>query len=113
MKSDKTSSRGLFVALMALIALGVLVSLARHGLVDLARLRAQRDAIETEYQSLMERNQSLMGQIRRLKHDPAVVEELARRELGLAKPGELVYCFRPQADEGERALTRDRSGSGP
>jgi len=56
----------------------------------LAGLRAQR-----EYESVMDdvihlrlENQQLREQARRLREDPAAIEEAARRDLGLVRAGE-------------------------
>ena len=43
---------------------------------------------------MRERNDELTDEIRRLREDPAAVEELAREELGLMKDGELLIILR-------------------
>jgi cell division protein FtsB len=39
-------------------------------------------------------NAALREEIRRLNDDPATIEEIARRELGLIRPGEKVFIVR-------------------
>ena len=39
-------------------------------------------------------NARLRAQVARLKSDPAAIEDLARRNLGLIKPGEKVFIIR-------------------
>ncbi len=97
MNDDGRGSTGLLIALVAIIALGAFVTLARHGLVDLVRLSAERDALQEEKATINRRNQELLAEIERLKTDPQAVEAVAREELGLAKPGELIYRFDSRA----------------
>jgi cell division protein FtsB len=52
-----------------------------------ARLSAQVDAARAE-------NARLRNEIRRLTNDPAAIEEIARRELGLIRPGERLFIIR-------------------
>lgn len=42
------------------------------------------------------RNAVLREQVRRLKQDPEAIEEAARRQLGLMKPGEKLFIIRDQ-----------------
>ena len=62
----------------------------------LALLKANRDfhAIEDALQKARRQNADLREQARRLREDPAAIEELARRELGLIKPGEKLFIIR-------------------
>ena len=39
-------------------------------------------------------NQRLREQARRYREDPATIEELARKDLGLIKPGEKLFIIR-------------------
>jgi cell division protein FtsB len=58
----------------------------------LAKLRAHREsaALKAELDQLHDENLRLAEQADRLKHDPNAIEEAARRDLGLMKPGEVV-----------------------
>ena len=64
-----------------------------------ATLRAEREHAEVEaaLTRLRMENQRLREESRRLREDPAALEEAARRDLGLARPGEtLVVVKKPQ-----------------
>ena len=54
------------------------------------RIAVQQAAID----EMTTRNDALTEEIRRLREDPAAVEELAREELGLIKDGELLIILR-------------------
>ncbi len=62
----------------------------------LALLKARRDfhAVEQALLRAQRENADLREQARRLREDPAAIEELARRELGLIKPGEKLFIIR-------------------
>ncbi|MBI4471910.1 MAG: septum formation initiator family protein [Acidobacteria bacterium] len=47
-------------------------------------------AIEKEIAAIESENKKLTGEIRALRSDPATIEKLAREELKLVKPGEVV-----------------------
>jgi cell division protein FtsB len=58
----------------------------------LANLRARREceALHAELTQLQDDNLRLAEQAERLKHDPNAIEEAARGNLGLMKPGEIL-----------------------
>jgi cell division protein FtsB len=62
----------------------------------LAMLRAQReyDIAAAAVNRLRSENARLREEARRLREDPAAIEEIARRELGLIKPGEKVFIIK-------------------
>jgi cell division protein FtsB len=67
----------------------------------LAVLRAGRDfrALAIQIDQLRAQNKSLRETARRLREDPATIESLARRELGLMRPGEKVFIIRDAAPQ--------------
>jgi cell division protein FtsB len=62
----------------------------------LALLEAGRDfhAVEQALHRARRDNARLREEARRLREDPAAIEELARRELGLIRPGETLFIIR-------------------
>jgi len=67
----------------------------------LAMLRVRREYRELAATVARDRaeNARLGEQARRLREDPAAVEEVARRELGLIKPGEKVFIIKDRAPD--------------
>ncbi len=61
----------------------------------LAMMRARRDyaRLSAEVARQKEENARLREQVRRLNEDPATIEDLARRQLGLIRPGEKVFII--------------------
>lgn len=62
----------------------------------LALLEARRDyaALERSLARARAENAELRETARRLREDPAAIEEAARRELGLIKPGEVLFIIK-------------------
>lgn len=62
----------------------------------LAQRRATRDfdALTRALDLKRIENARLQEEVRRLKDDPSAIEELARRELGLIRPGEKVFIVK-------------------
>ena len=85
------------VGLLVLLILGFTV-FGRRGLMDLVRARHQAEALKAETTRIRDENAHLSEEIRLLQTDPAYVERLAREELGMVKPGELVFQFAETKD---------------
>jgi cell division protein FtsB len=64
------------------------------GLMALLKARREYAAVEQALQRSRHGNAMLREQARRLREDPTAIEELARRELGLIKPGETLFIIR-------------------
>jgi cell division protein FtsB len=62
----------------------------------LATIKAQREyaAVERQVNALREENQRLLLNVHRLKDDPSAIEEEARRDLGLIRPGETLVIIK-------------------
>ena len=63
------------------------------GLLQVYRLRRELKEIESANMELRQENERLRGEIDNLRTNKKYIEELARRELGLVKKGEIVYQF--------------------
>ena len=60
------------------------------------RRRAQRSyaAAAQELQAVRKENAGLREQVRRLQSDPETIESVAREDLGLIRPGEILFVIR-------------------
>ena len=87
--------RGWFLALLALAALlcGLQAKLwwGEGGLREARALRAKVAEQRAENERLKQRNDALAAEVEDLKSGEAAVEERARSELGMVKPGETFY----------------------
>jgi len=87
-----TGGQVLTAVLVATI-LGVSASLL-HGAGQLRQLRVERQQFGEQTVLLLKQNRALRDEAARLKQDDLYLEGLARRELGLVRPNEVVYHFR-------------------
>src|SRR5262249_32978515 len=65
-----------------------------RGLVATLRARREFEALSAEIDRQRGENARLREDVRRLTEDPQAIEEVARRELGLIKPGEKVFIVK-------------------
>jgi len=65
-----------------------------RGLLAMLRARQEYEALAATITQLRSDNARLRDQARRLREDPAAIEEVARRELGLIRPGETVFIIK-------------------
>jgi len=63
------------------------------GLLQVYRLKRELKEIERVNRELQQENERLRAEINNLRTNKKYIEELARRELGLVKKGEIVYQF--------------------
>jgi len=71
----------------------LLTIFGQRGLVEVYSLKHKISATSEEISSYEQKNKELLERIDKLKHDPFTIEQIAREELGLVRPGETVYEF--------------------
>ena len=86
--------RHLRLAILFLLVLVVASVLGNRSLLRLYQMHQDRTALQREIEQLTAANAALADEVRSLRTDPARAEAIAREDLGLVKPGELVYEFR-------------------
>jgi len=89
--------RHLRLAILFLLVLVVASVMGNRSLLRLYQMHRERAAVEREIDQLTAANAALAEEVRNLRTDPARAEAIAREELGLVRPGDLVYEFRPTA----------------
>jgi cell division protein FtsB len=85
--------------LLVFVASIVLVDglVGERGLLAMLRARHEYDELSASISRERANNSRLREEARRLNDDPSAIEEIARRELGLIKPGEKVFIVRDAA----------------
>ena len=64
------------------------------GFIAMMKARQQYRALEQSLGQARAENAQLREEARRLREDPVAIEEIARRELGLIKPGEKLFIIK-------------------
>ncbi len=65
-----------------------------NGMLATMKARKQAQTIQRQLNALREDNQRLKVEMTRLKNDPSAVEEEARKNLGLIRPGETLVVIK-------------------
>ena len=63
------------------------------GLRTLLRLRHDRHDLRLEIDSLDQENTRLENEIKALQTDPTAIEHLAREQMRMARPGEIIFAW--------------------
>ena len=96
--------RALAVILALSVSFVVIDAFAgERGLAALIRARQDNARLAAEVAAKQDENGRLSEQARRLRGaDPTAIEEIARRELGLIKPGERLFIIRDVTPAGQQ-----------
>lgn len=78
-----------------LLALAILFLFAHdifgtHGFLAMRRTQKEIERLRTDLTKLNDDNRQLSDQMKALRSDPKLIEKIARDELGLARPGEVI-----------------------
>jgi len=79
-------------AVVVLIA-GALVVYGSTGAVRVWQMKREIQVVERDLAALRAQTQKLAATVERLRNDPDAIEELAREELGMTRPGETILKF--------------------
>ncbi len=93
--------RYLLLTLVLFLILGSVAFFGERGILHLLRLKKELVRIKEENTQMEKENQTLKEEVRRLKQEKSYIEEIARKELGLVKEGEILYRFEPPKKEKE------------
>jgi cell division protein FtsB len=95
---------GLFI-----LSLLVLSLLGERGAFHLWRLRGEKAKLDEENYRLQKENETLRQRISMLRNDNFYLEKLAREDLNLVRPGEIIYRF-PSSSEPKKSSDENVSG---
>ena len=96
----KTQNILISIAILLLLALFFFIIVSEHGLADLIFLKQERRKLVEKSEQLTRENISIGIEIDRLKHDPAYIENIARKELGMIGVDEVI--LKPQSHPGQK-----------
>ncbi|HUL15150.1 MAG TPA: septum formation initiator family protein [Terriglobales bacterium] len=84
-------------AILAVLVVALLVHdvFGTHGFLAMQRTKKEMEQVQTDLDRLNKENQQLAEDVKALKTDPHKIESIARSELGLAKPGEVIIKIPP------------------
>ncbi|MFN8063037.1 MAG: septum formation initiator family protein [Vicinamibacterales bacterium] len=82
-----------YAGLLAISLIAANGLIGEKGLVESWRARSEHAKLSRALARVRAENQQLIDEVQR-QNDPKVIEELARRHLGLIKPGEVVVVVK-------------------
>jgi cell division protein FtsB len=91
----------LLLILFLFLILGLLTFFGDKGILHLFRLQKDLVRIKEANRTIEEENRKLKEEVRRLQNEKRYIEEIARKELGLVKGGEILYQFDPPKSDKE------------
>jgi len=80
-----------------ILAVALVTVIGERGALLLWRLRGEKSQLDEQNYRLQKENEALRQRIARIRHDDQHLEKLAREELNLVRPGDVVYRF-PKAE---------------
>ena len=89
-----------------ILALALVTVVGERGVLLLWRLRGEKNQLDEQNYRLQLENESLRQRIARIRRDDFYLEKLAREELNLVRPGEVVYRF-PKAEPRPRQVNEN------
>lgn len=94
--AKRSRNRRIIQFLIVFIATVIIVDglVGDRGLLAMLRARQEYDQLADTIARLRAENARLREEAHRLATDPAAIEEIARRQLGLIKPGEKVFIIK-------------------
>ncbi len=95
----------LFILLFVFLVMGLLTFFGEKGILHLLRFKGELTRIKEENQRAEEENQRLREEVKRLQQEKRYIEEIARKELGMVKEGEVIYQFESPNDRNKKNST--------
>jgi cell division protein FtsB len=98
----------------ALIVLLSLVTLmGERGALHLWRLRGEKNRLDEQNYRWQKENESLRQRVDKIRNDDDYLEKLAREELNMVRPGEIVYRFQNSQRQGNPTKRQLNEGASP
>lgn len=79
--------------LFLFLVFGFFTFLGDKGILHLLRLQSELARMKEINVKMEEENRKLKEEVKRLQHEKRYIEEIARKELGMVKEGEIIYQF--------------------
>ncbi len=88
---------------LALLLLAIHDVFGSHGLLAMRRTQSQMHELRGQIDRLNQENSDLGNQVQALRTNPKAVERIAREEMGLARPGEMIFKLPEQPQDSQGA----------
>jgi cell division protein FtsL len=92
------SQYGRAILVLCVFALFIHDIFGTHGFLAMRRTKVEIERVQKDINRLAKENAELSDEVKSLKTDPHKIESIARDELGLAKPGDVIIKI-PQSQQ--------------
>jgi cell division protein FtsL len=92
------SQYGRSILVLCVVALFLHDIFGTHGFLAMRRTKQEIERVQADINRLSKENAELSEEVKSLKTDPHKIESIARDELGLAKPNEVIIKI-PQSQQ--------------
>jgi cell division protein FtsL len=92
------SQYGRAILVLCVFALFIHDIFGTHGFLAMRRTKLEIERVQKDINRLAKENAELSDEVKSLKTDPHKIESIARDELGLAKPGDVIIKV-PQSQQ--------------
>ena len=89
----------LILVLLLFLVFGFFTFFGDKGIIHLLSLQQEWSRIKEANAKIEEENRKLREEVKRLQYEKRYIEEIARKELGMVKEGEVIYQFEPPNDK--------------
>lgn len=102
-QAKSSQSWALYIVGAVLLILSLFTTFGERGLLHLWRLWGEQKKLDESNFLMQKENEILRERIHRLRHDDPYLEKIAREDLGLVRPGEIIYRFTSSESKKNRA----------
>lgn len=105
----------LYLLSLLILLLALVTVVGERGALHLWRLRGEKHQLDEQNYRFHKANEEMRQRIARIRNDDHYLEKLAREELNLVRPGEVVYRFPKAESRASRGglVSETASGSPP
>lgn len=102
-----SKKRILILLLFLFLIFGFFTFFGDKGIIHLLRLQKEWGRIKEANVKMEEENRKLREEVKRLQYEKRYIEEIARKELGMVKEGEVIYQFDLPENKDKNNSTND------
>ena len=97
-----------------ILAVSLVTIIGERGALHLWRLRGEKSQLDDQNYRLQKDNEALRQRIARIRYDDRYLEKLAREELNLVRPGDVVYRFpKTEARKNRNSAVNEAAAESP
>ncbi len=89
------------IAVLVLVSMMLFIAFGSKGISDVLQLRRDDAAIKKSNDRLIMENLTLRREVERLRHDKSYIAHVAREELGLTGPDDIIIRVHPGKGGGD------------